>query len=244
VYAADHYAKNQSGGKLRAKEKNMSNLTSILNEQIRRLARREIKAQTGSTRRLTGQYRRDIAALKRQAASLQKTVAFLEAQEKKRVAAQPVPEKLGDVRFRADGLRTHRAKLGLSAGDYGKLVGVTGQTIYDWELGHSRPRKEQVAKLAGVRSIGKREAEKRLELLGGMAAQGPQKRQSYKQTGEELILSLLKKRKALTSAEINGVWKKAGRPGICNYLISKLVADKKLKMAKLEGATRSQYCAA
>ncbi|MGA2497948.1 MAG: helix-turn-helix transcriptional regulator [Tepidisphaeraceae bacterium] len=221
----------------------MPNVTRILNEQIRRLARHEIKAQTGSTRRLTAQYRRDIAALKRQVVGLQKTVAFLEIQEKKRVAEQPVPEKLGDVRFRADGLKTHRARLGLSAGDYGKLVGVTGQTIYDWELGHSRPRKEQVAKVAGVRGIGKREAMKRLELLGAATERGPRKRGSYKQTGEELILSLLKKTKAMTSAEINAAWKKAGRPGICNYLISKLVAGRKLKMAKLKDGRGSQYSA-
>jgi len=79
----------------------MPNITVVLNDQIRRLAAREITARTKATRRLTAQYRRDIAALKRQVASLQKTVGFLEAQEKKRVAAVPVPEKIGDVRFRA-----------------------------------------------------------------------------------------------------------------------------------------------
>ena len=38
-------------------------------------------------------------------------------------------------------------------------------TIYNWELGKSRPRKEQLAALVAVRGIGKREALKRLELL-------------------------------------------------------------------------------
>ena len=222
----------------------MVNLNTVLNERIARIARKEIKAETGTTKKATVRYRSDIAALKREVTSLRKTVTFLESQEKKRVAEQPVPEELGDIRFRADGLRTHRAKLGLSAADYGKLVGVAGITIYQWEGGKSRPRKAQVAKLAGVRGIGKREALERLELLGGTAEQGSTKRRSYKQTGEELILSLLKRKKTMTSAEINTAWKKAGRPGICNYLISKLVADKKLKMAKLKGAKRSQYRAA
>src|SRR4051812_39865448 len=111
----------------------MPNLAGILNEQIRRLARREIKSETRTTKRLTAQYRRDIAALKRQVASLRKTVGFLEAQEKRRVGEQPIPVEVEGIRFRADGLRSHRAKLGVSAQDYGRLVGVAGLTIYHWE---------------------------------------------------------------------------------------------------------------
>lgn len=81
----------------------MPNIIPILNEHIRRLARREIKGNTSVVRRATAQYRRDIAALKRQVASLGKTVAFLEAQEKRRVAQQPVLQKTEGVRFCAMG---------------------------------------------------------------------------------------------------------------------------------------------
>ena len=38
-------------------------------------------------------------------------------------------------------------------------------TIYNWEKGKTRPRKEQIAALVAVRGIGKREALRRLELL-------------------------------------------------------------------------------
>src|SRR5215211_3259530 len=145
----------------------MPQLASVLHDQIRRLSRREITAQTKTTRRLTAQYRRDIAALKRQVAALRKSVAFLEGQEKRRVAERPTPPQAEGIRFRADGLRSHRAKLGLSAKDYGRLVGVAGLTIYQWEGGKSRPRRAQLAKLAAMRGLGKREALKRLELLGG-----------------------------------------------------------------------------
>jgi hypothetical protein len=58
-------------------------------------------ARTKTTKRLTARYRRDIAAPKRQIAPLQKTVAFLQAQEKRRVAAQPAPAKPAEgARFR------------------------------------------------------------------------------------------------------------------------------------------------
>ena len=146
----------------------MPNITSVLNDQIRRLARREINNQSRVVRRLTAQHRRDIAALKREVATLQKTVAFLERQEKRRVSSQPsAPAKLEGIRFRADGLRSHRQRLGISAEDYGRLVGASGLSVYHWEAGKVRPRREQVAKLVGVRGLGKREAMKRLSLLNG-----------------------------------------------------------------------------
>ena len=145
----------------------MPNLSSVLNEQIRRLARREIKSNTRVVRKATAHYRRDIAALKREVASLRKTLGFLQKQERRRASQQPASTKEAEgLRFRRDGLKTHRSKLGLSAKDYGKLVGVSGLTIYMWESGKTRPRRQQVAKLANVRGIGKREALKRLEMLG------------------------------------------------------------------------------
>jgi transcriptional regulator with XRE-family HTH domain len=45
-------------------------------------------------------------------------------------------------------------------------TGVSALTIYSWESGKSRPRKKQLAGLAAVRRLGKREARKRLEMLG------------------------------------------------------------------------------
>ena len=143
----------------------MANLLSLLSDRIRRLARREIRGQTRKTRRMTAQHRRDIAALKRQVASLGRAVAFLERQEQRRVASPP-PQDAKGVRFSARSVKAQRARLGLSAKDFGRLVGVSALTVYSWESGRSRPRKKQLAGLAGVRRLGKREARKRLEMIG------------------------------------------------------------------------------
>ncbi len=217
----------------------MINLNTVLNDRIARVARREIKRQTGATKKATVRYRSDIADLKREVARLRKIVNFLETQEKKRVAELPTPlPESADVRFRADGLKSHRAKLGISAESYGKLIGVTGQTIYDWELGYSRPRKEQVSKLVGVRGIGKREALKRLEMLG-VSAQS--KRGVYQQTAEAFIRSLIKSRKANTSGQINQAWKAAGRGGKADNTLSRMVKEGALKRTKLKGERGSRY---
>jgi len=144
----------------------MANLASLLNDKIRRVARREIRGQTQKTRRLTAQHRRDIAALKRQVVALARTVTFLEKQEQRRVASPPVPQEAKGVRFSARSVKAQRARLGLSAKDFGRLVGVSALSIYAWESGKSRPRKKQLPGLAAVRHLGKREARQRLEMLG------------------------------------------------------------------------------
>lgn len=56
-------------------------------------------------------------------------------------------------------------RLGLSAADLGVLLGVSGQTIYNWEGGKSQPRAEQKVAIAGIRALGKRDAVLRLAEL-------------------------------------------------------------------------------
>jgi hypothetical protein len=43
----------------------------------------------------------------------------------------------------------------------GKLVGVTGQTIYNWEQGRTRPGEEQMGERGRGQVTGKREAVRR-----------------------------------------------------------------------------------
>jgi DNA-binding transcriptional regulator YiaG len=144
----------------------MPNIASVLKEEISRLARKEIREQTGTLKKTSARYRKDIAEMKRQVAGLQRKVALLEQQGLKDVSSQMTKADAEGVRFTAKGLRSQRKRLGLSAADYGKLVGVSGQTIYSWEGETSRPRKQQVAAIAGVRNMSKREAQARLRQMG------------------------------------------------------------------------------
>lgn len=146
----------------------MPNLAKLLKDEIARISKKEGRSLTAKLNRQSAQYRREIAALKRQQATLSRKVSFLENQERKRVG-KPEVDPDGDgqsFRFQARGLKTHRRKLGLSAADYGRLIDASGQSIYMWEQGKTKPRAKQVALLASIRSLGKREAQQRLELLG------------------------------------------------------------------------------
>jgi DNA-binding transcriptional regulator YiaG len=145
----------------------MPNFAVAMKEEIRRLARSEIRAHLKGLRRIVAQHRRDLASLKRLAPRLGKSVAFLEGQERSRVAEPQVSAKTAEkARFSAKWLRAHRERIRLSAEQYARLVGVSGLSIYNWELGKAKPRKEKLAALAAIRGIGRREALKRLELIG------------------------------------------------------------------------------
>ena len=95
----------------------MPNIGSVLKQEITRLARREVNAQTKVIRKASAQYRRDIAQLKRQLAALSKQVAYLEGRERRR-ASKGVPKVSTEGRrFSARGVKAHREKLGFSAAD-------------------------------------------------------------------------------------------------------------------------------
>ncbi|RYG57910.1 MAG: hypothetical protein EON56_01280 [Alphaproteobacteria bacterium] len=141
----------------------MPNLSTILKNEITRLARKEIKAMVDPVRKANAGHRKEIAELKRLLASLQRDLKAASSPSKAR--AESGGASSGSTRFSAKGLKSLRAKLGLSAADFGQLVGATGQSIYNWEAGKAVPRAPQQASLAGVRGIGKREAAKRLAAM-------------------------------------------------------------------------------
>ncbi len=140
----------------------MPNIATVLKQEISRLSRKESRGQIEATRKAALQHRRDIAVLKRQVAQLERQVKVLVRRAGGAGAAPASDEPGKRVRFVAKGLRTQRSRLGLSAGEFGSLVGVSAQSIYNWEREAAHPRGEQVAKLAALRGIGKREAQARL----------------------------------------------------------------------------------
>jgi DNA-binding transcriptional regulator YiaG len=143
----------------------MANLAAVLKDEIARLARKEIRRETETLKKASAQHRRDIAALKRQVGTLEQTVALLEGKVLNDIPVATEKDEGAQVRFTAKGLRSQRKRLGFSASDYAQLVGVAAQSIYNWERETSRPRNEQIAVLAALRGMGKKEALARLRQL-------------------------------------------------------------------------------
>jgi DNA-binding transcriptional regulator YiaG len=142
----------------------MANFAAALKEEICRLARREIKAQAIPTRQAIVQYRHEILRLKRQLRDQQRRVDMLERKKSKSTSSGSNDSRLAGLRFSTRSVKAQRRRLGLSAEDYGRLIGVSGLTIYNWEHGRARPRAAQFEALAAVRGITRSEAAERLGL--------------------------------------------------------------------------------
>lgn len=137
----------------------MPNVATILKIEIARVARKEIKSEMDGLKRASNKYRSDIAALKRQITLLEKELHRKSRANERRDAS--TSEETAEVshRFSAKGLASHRKCLGLSADALGKLIGVSGLSIYHWEGGKSRPRAQYLPAIAALRTLGRTQAQ-------------------------------------------------------------------------------------
>lgn len=146
----------------------MPNIATALKAEISRLARKELRAETDALKKTVSQQRTQLAALRRRLDALERQQKR-SAKGRRGAEVDAAQESEGDAkhRFSAKGLASSRQRLGLSAADFGRLVGVSPLSIYKWEQGQ-RPRQRYLPGIAAVRKMGKREAAARLvELAAG-----------------------------------------------------------------------------
>jgi DNA-binding transcriptional regulator YiaG len=144
----------------------MPNIAAVLKEEIARLARKEVRQEIEALKKAVSSHRGQLAELKRQ---VQQQERALRSLRKVAANAGPAPAAQADggrsLRFSPARLAVQRQRTGLSAALFGKLVGTSGQTIYLWEQGKTRPNAENLAAIAALRRVGKRELAARLAAL-------------------------------------------------------------------------------
>jgi DNA-binding transcriptional regulator YiaG len=143
----------------------MSDIGTVLKQEIARLARRELRSVVEPMRKASSQQRQQIVVLKRELAALKTQLNKLHKSAQIPAVKSDATDSGKPLRFVAKGLRSLRVRLGLSAPDLAKLLGVSEQSVYNWEQKKSVPRREQLMALAALRGIGKREIRLRLSTL-------------------------------------------------------------------------------
>jgi DNA-binding transcriptional regulator YiaG len=145
----------------------MPNIAAVLKDEIARIARKEVRAQTDDVRKASSQYRAHIAALRRRIEELERELKRVRKSNTRAERADTDDAEGGgrQLRFSAARFASQRRKLDLSAAEFAALLGVSGQSVYKWEHGEARPRPKQLEAIAALRGIGKREARARLEQL-------------------------------------------------------------------------------
>lgn len=141
----------------------MSTFANQLKSEIARLAKKEVRAETQALKKASATYRGEIAALKRRITELENHIKKL-GKEASRSKAAEAPEEEGGtaLRFRVAGFAALRKKLGISAAEMGKLLGVSAQSVYHWETGKTKPRASQLTAISAIRKMGKREVAAKL----------------------------------------------------------------------------------
>jgi DNA-binding transcriptional regulator YiaG len=134
----------------------MTNFAQQLKAEISRLAKKQIRGEVQTLKKASAQYRADIVVLKRRIADLENAIKHLSKGKPSNVVQQEIRTDSQVLRFRVDGFAALRKKLGLSAADMGKLLGVSAQSVYHWETGKTKPRASQLQAISAVRKMGKR----------------------------------------------------------------------------------------
>ena len=134
----------------------MPNIQQFLSDEIRRLARKEVKLMLDPLQARMSEMRKTIAELRRQIKAQEKNV-----REPARID-DAVPKER-PVRISGERIAKLRTKLKLTQAEFADLIGVNRISVSHWELGKNIPGEAQKRKIAAVRDMGKRELKKILE---------------------------------------------------------------------------------
>src|SRR6478672_5612389 len=142
----------------------MSNVASVLKEEIARVARKEIRRETSFLKKSSTTHRSEIAALKRRVQELERQLRRASRAGEPSVPAAANEDSVSPgTRFSARSMASQRKRLGLSAAECGLLIGASSQSVYNWEEGKARPRPQHLPAIFALRSLGRRQAKEILE---------------------------------------------------------------------------------
>ncbi len=141
------------------------NIAAALRAEVTRVARKEVRVEVSTLKKASSKYRSDIADLKRRLVQLERLVGQLSKGSRKREPVAQGDQTATVARYSAKNLTSLRAKLDLSAADLGKLLGVSGASIYLWEQGKTRPRPAHMPGIAAARKMTKKTAQDQLAAM-------------------------------------------------------------------------------
>ena len=142
----------------------MPNVGQVLKEEIRRVARREVRIEGGTLRRQIRALRQTVRAQAEVIARLEKAVpspAPPTAAGKATAEETPVRR-----RWTPASIKRQRARLKLSQREFSEILKVSANTVARWEAGTSHPRQSHRTNLARLRGLGIRKVRKMLDGKG------------------------------------------------------------------------------
>ncbi len=144
----------------------MPNFTKLFQEEVRRLARKELKGAFARAQKGGVELKRALAGVKKRLSAIERNQKQLMRQAGADTASTTGEPEGASPRLRISSttIRTLRDRLRLTQTEFAKLVGVSGQSVYQWERrgGRLHLRHATLERIREIKSLGAREARKRL----------------------------------------------------------------------------------
>lgn len=142
----------------------MPDVAQVLKAEITRLARKEAVSACRQLRKQVQELKETTRSQRQRLDQLEKELA--RAQSGAPIHKMKTGEEEADkkVRITPGSIKRHRLRLKLSQREMGKLLGVSTNTVVQWEAGKSGPRGSRRDELAKLRQLGRRQVK---ELLAG-----------------------------------------------------------------------------
>ena len=138
----------------------MANFQQTLNEEIRRLARKETSGVIKELRAQLVELRKSHAELNRRLKALEKALPAPAAKPAAETAAPEGAAEQKNPRVSPERIIKWRNAIGLNKSQFAALLGVNLLSLIRWESGKSAPRAEMKRRIAAVHAMGKRELAK------------------------------------------------------------------------------------
>ena len=144
----------------------MPDIKGVLQEEIKRLAKREIKAATAPLLKNIMELKRKVTVLERALAQAEKVKVASPVREVKKDAEKiennTAAAKEKKPHFYGKKITRLRKRLHLSQAELAALVGVNMFSVSHWELGKNLPRQAQQDKLEEIRLLPRKILRERL----------------------------------------------------------------------------------
>ena len=149
----------------------MANIQQLLNDEIRRLARKETSGALKDLKAQLVELRKTVADLNRRLKALEKNASPVLEIVDECADSVEIKETVKAVRVTPQRITKWRTALGVNKSQYAELLGVNLLSVLRWESGKSTPREEQKRRIVALRDMGKRElaklmAEKNITVKG------------------------------------------------------------------------------
>lgn len=140
----------------------MSDIKKALTDEIRRLAKKEIKLAIEPLEAKIALLKKRISELSKQSKAVEKP-----AKSNAKGGAALVGEVSGGkVRMNAKGIKRLREKLGITQDVIARIIGVSKPAYCSWEQGRISPSAKAKAKIAALRKISKPQLKKIMSEMG------------------------------------------------------------------------------